>query len=357
MLARMRPFKDRDFIKTVDGFFSCVVGYIHPPDKIISYVKYIPDEKGRWGRDGERYRRFLPYYTIPFLMENIGFLREKYPKYVFYSDVMNTAMSCCPVNMVSEHYIPEVKLQRLLECEKRDPLQDKLVDLVELISSGNGDHKSFGVTGSILTDIHNPNFSDIDLTIHGRRSSLEAKKKLLNLYDYERTCVRRLEGEKLEEWCKSKAMAYSLTRDEAKVIYERKWNRGVFDGTFFSIHPTRLTEEITESYGDRIFHPKGIVRIRAIISDTRESIFLPCTYGIEKADVLEGPQVDDVREVTTYNGLFGDIFDPGEEIEALGKLEMVLDKRSNKEYHRLLVGSLFAKGLDYIKPLFPRERT
>jgi predicted nucleotidyltransferase len=350
----MRPYEDRDFIKTVDGFYSCVVGYIHPPDRVISYIKYIPASGGRWGRGEKRYGRFLPDYTVPSLIENIRFLRENHPKYVFYSNVLNTTMSCCPVNMISEHYAPEIKLRELFENEKRDPLQEELVSLVEVISGGNYSSRAFGVTGSILTDIHRPEFSDIDLTIYGRRSSLEARKRLLNLYDSEGTRLRRLEGRELEAWCESKTRIYPLTRDEAEDIYRRKWNRGIFEGTLFSIHPVRLTEEITEAYGDRVFLPQGMMRVEATISDTSESMFLPCTYGVEDVNVLEGPRIECVREMTTYEGIYGDIFDPGEEVEALGKLERVVDNRFNEEYHRLLVGSLEAEGSDYIKPSIPR---
>jgi len=42
---------DRDFIRTKEGFFWVVVGYTHPPNRIIAYLKYIPTTFGKW-KDG-----------------------------------------------------------------------------------------------------------------------------------------------------------------------------------------------------------------------------------------------------------------------------------------------------------------
>jgi len=42
---RRRP-KDRDFVETAEGFFFCLVGYLHPPDRYTAYLKYTPAESG-----------------------------------------------------------------------------------------------------------------------------------------------------------------------------------------------------------------------------------------------------------------------------------------------------------------------
>ncbi len=344
-----RPPKDRDFIETTDGFFSCVVGYLHPRDKIISYVKYIPNAGGKWGRRERRYKRFLGAYTIPHLADNINELGDKYPQYVFYSDVLNTTMSCCPLNFVRRLLHPEVKLQRLRLTQKRDPLQERVISLVSLLSKESGiSHRFFGVTGSILIDIHQPDFSDIDLTVYGRENSLKVKEAALNLYRSNRSPLRRLRGAVLDRWCEEKAKDFPITGEEARTIYERTWNRGVFGKTLFSIHPVRLDEEITETYGDRIFIPEGMAEIEAIISETDEAVFLPCTYGVETISVHKGEA--NITEITTYQGFYGDIVEEGETVAARGKLERVIDRRSGHEHYRLFIGSVDAQGRDYIKP-------
>ncbi|RJS76470.1 hypothetical protein CW712_01525, partial [Candidatus Bathyarchaeota archaeon] len=65
----------------------------------------------------------------------------------------------------------------------------------------------------------------------------------------------------------------------------------------------------------------------------------------------EGKRTDDIREVASYEGLYGGISEEGGEILVYGKLEHVSDIRLGTEYHRVLVGSKEAGGKDYIKPL------
>ncbi|MFQ5710706.1 MAG: hypothetical protein ACE5GD_02880 [Candidatus Geothermarchaeales archaeon] len=348
----MRALRDRDFVETPEGFFACVVGYLHPPDKVISYVKYVPHPTGKWGRDEKRYERLLPDYAMPTLLENIRALRESHPQYVFYSDVLNTTMSCCPLNRVKKRYHPEEKLHELEAAEALDPLQQKALSLASTLSEASGvPLRFFGVTGSILIDIHRPEFSDIDLTIYGRENALRLRETCQTLHGSKRSPIQRLSGTPLERWCENKARLHPLTKAEAKMILGRKWNRGAFEDTFYSLHPIRLDQEITETYGDRLYKPEGIATIKATVTDASQALFLPSTYRVQNAKVLEGPREINIKEVTTYEGLYGDILQAGEDFVARGKVERVLDKKSGDEYHRLFIGSAEAVGQDYIKPI------
>jgi len=85
----MRRLRDRDFLRTREGFLFCVVGYAHPHNRVISYLKYIPSSDGIWGVGSERYARTMPNYTIPSLLSNIEMLKKNYSHYVFRSRVFN----------------------------------------------------------------------------------------------------------------------------------------------------------------------------------------------------------------------------------------------------------------------------
>lgn len=63
-----------------------------------------------------------------------------------------------------------------------------------------------------------------------------------------------------------------------------------------------------------------------------------------------GALVEDVREVTSYEGFYSDLVSAGEEMVVRGKLERVEDNKSGEVYHRILVGSQEAQDTDYIKP-------
>ncbi|OYT44048.1 hypothetical protein B6U84_04865 [Candidatus Bathyarchaeota archaeon ex4484_40] len=295
----MRGFRDRDYLRTEEGYFFCVLGPVHPEDRVIAYLKYVPDPSGKWGRGSNRFRRALPHYTVDGLLETFRFLESR-PEYLF------------ELSGVPPSY--------------------------------------FGVTGSVLLDIHR-DFSDIDLLVYGKRNSESVRKALLQSYEERDSPVRRLHGEKAREWCLQKTELYPLTYEEAERILERRWNRGLFHGTLFSIHPVKLEGEVKEKYGDRVFRPEGTVKIEATVSDASEACFMPATYRVEDVRVVEGPRVRDIFEVVSYEGLYGDLAKDGERILAYGKLEGVTDRVSGLRYHRLLIGSQEARGRDYIKLL------
>jgi len=291
-------------------------------------------------------------YTIPSLLETFNTLKTKHPEYLFHSPVYNITMTAVPHNRIAQHYKPEEKLARLLQTKQKDALQQKLAALATFLSEKTGiaiNH--FGVTGSILLDIHNTKFSDIDLTVYGFENSLTLKKTLNQITTDTGSPVKRFEGAVLKEWCQKKAERYPLSFEDAKRIYERKWNLGLFEGTQFSIHPAKLEEELTEKYGDKTFQPVSQVTIKATVTDDRESLFLPCVYKVRDVEVIEGEQTGaDILEVVSYESLYDSLAENGEKIVAKGKLERVHDNRNGQEYYRLLVGSPEGKGEEYIKP-------
>jgi len=347
----MRGFRDRDNLETIEGYFFCVINSIHPEDRVIAYLKYVPDPSGKWGRENKKLRRALPNYTMHDLMETFKFLENNHPEYLYYSFVMSIKMSAVPLNRILTHFKPEEKLSQLIQMEKPDDLQRKVIDLTNLISDESGvSLEFFGVTGSILLDIHQ-DFSDIDLIIYGKKNSESVKETLKQIYENQDFPIRRFDEERIREWCLSKARMYPLTYEEAARIFEKRWNRGIFRGTLFSVHPVKLEGENNEKYGDRIFKPEGMIKIEAAVSDASEADFLPSVYKVEDVRVIEGRKVEEISEVASYEGLYGGLAEKGERILCYGKLEKVIDKRTGEQYHRVLIGSKEAEGKDYIKPL------
>ncbi|RJS83980.1 hypothetical protein CW702_03105 [Candidatus Bathyarchaeota archaeon] len=132
-----RRFRDRDYIETPEGFFFCVLGSIHPPDRVFAYLKYVPDQLGKWGVGKKRYRRILKYYTMDNLVETFKFL-ENWPKYLFFSDKWNVHLSAVPLRMIKRHFKPEERLLELLSKRSLDVLEDKAVRLIKIISERSG---------------------------------------------------------------------------------------------------------------------------------------------------------------------------------------------------------------------------
>ena len=345
----MCGFRDRDFLQTNEGFFFCVVGPLHPPERVISYIKYVPSESGIWGKDEKKFSRILQKYTIPNLLETFSYLETNYPHYLFHSPADNITITAVPHRNIKEHFKPEKTLSQLRRASQLDSLQQKLVRFTRFLEETSSiPEESFGVTGSLLLDIHQPKFSDLDVTIYGVKDSWLLNKALSENRDSEMP-MKRLEGKTLKEWCIRKAEQYPLSPAEASKIYERKWNLGVFEDKWVSIHPVKLENEVTGEYGEATYHPCGQVTIRAVVRDNTDCLFLPSVYQLKEVEVLEGPQLGKVTEVVSYESLYDSLAEKGETIRARGKLERVTEKGSSREHYRVLVGSPEGKGREYIK--------
>ncbi len=346
----MRRFRDRDFLQTKEGFFFCVVGPLHPPDRIISYLKYVPSKFGVWGKGEKRFRRVMRSYTIPNLLETFNFLERNYPHYLFHSSFYNITLTAVPQKHITEHYKPEEKLAQLKRVSRLDALQKKVTRLASFLAEiSNVPHHFFGVTGSILLNIHQAGFSDIDMTVYGLKNSLAVRKALVKNYGLSCSSAKRLKGKALKAWCARKATRYPLTYEEALKIYERKWNLGIFEGTLFSVHPVKLEREVVEEYGQKTYYPLGQATIRGVIYDNADYLFLPSVYRIGEAKIVEGPQITDIIEAVSYESLYDSLAEVGESIVVKGKLERVVDNKTGREHHRILVGSPEGKGTEYIK--------
>ena len=146
-----RKFRDQDFLSTKDGFIFCVVGPYHPADRVIGYLKYIPDQMGCWGRENAKFKRIMRVYNIPNLLEAMELLKNKHPQYLFFSQVYSITMSAVPLEFIKIHFKPEEKATELLNAPVLDTLQDKFVRLIQFLSeTASIPTECFGVTGSII---------------------------------------------------------------------------------------------------------------------------------------------------------------------------------------------------------------
>ena len=345
-----RGYRNRDYIETVEGLLFTVVGDIHPPDRVLAYLKYIPDSEGKWGTGTRRYDRALRYYSTLHLKETLNYLEQKYPQYLYNSKVQRIMISAVPLDSIRKHYCPEIRLSDLIATDSLDKVETKAVELSQLISRCSGvGISAFGVTGSVLVGIHNPKFSDVDLTVYGKENSLNVKATLTTM-EKESGKIRRFNEREINRWLKSASTLYPLERYEVEIVYRRHWNRGMFNGIAFSIHPGRVETEVEEKHGDRLYSTEGIVEAWAVVESADDSMFMPGEYHVNSVGITKGHRVPDVREIVTYEGFYCDIASPGEKVKIRGKLERIKNERTGEIYHRILIGSLEAKGSDYLKP-------
>lgn len=352
-IRRYNRFKNRDFLETVENILFCIVGEVHPNGCVVAYPRYVAtgeSSRSIWrSRDGLTYERLMKVYSMLSLKESIKLL-DRYPYYVRYIDAWGIHMPCIPIESIVRHFKPEEKLEEIMNRGAGDILEGKLTKLVEILIDSTGiPLEFFGVTGSILVGIHNPRFSDIDLTVYGLDESVKVREALLDLK--KSGVIKSLPQSHIEKSIYEKIRYYPLSVDDLRRIYNRVWQRGVFDDVYFSVHPERLY--VDERYGDRIYRHKGLARIIAEVVDDREGIFLPAVYSISILEWLEGDSRYDVEELVSFDGFFSSAFQIGDRIEVKAKLEEVYDRKRGKVYYRLVLGTLEYAGLEYAKILYP----
>lgn len=336
----MKP-KDRDMVETRDGLIFVVVGYLHPPGRVTAYLKYVPAAEGKWGRGNTRYTRILGYYHVTQVENTYGYLRENYPDYLYHCPVRNITVSCVPLSDIKSYYDPVERVNSLIREGASDSLEEKLLGLVEYLHEQADVEGRIGVTGSILTRSHNPAFSDIDVTVYGREESRRLNEAVLEAR--REGVIRGRSEDELEKWVAQRAEKFPLSQEELRRVASTRWNYGFYRGTYFSIHPTRTDDEITESYGDYIYSQLGEVEGTAVVADASESIYLPAIYRVTDSE-LENRRTK-VSEIVSYEGTYSGLFVSGDKVEFKGVLERYEGK---EEGHRVVLGGAGSTG-GYVK--------
>lgn len=335
----MRGFRDHDHVETLDGMVFTVVGNVHPPGRVLAYLKYRRLDGG--------YKRVLERYSMMDLEATLRLLSEEAPQHLFRDERLGFEFSAPMKTMIKRHLKPEARLGWILS-RGGDKLESLAGELASRLSGMSGvDPGCFGVTGSILLGIHHQLFSDLDLTVYGRDASLRVMEALKGMAHWGGWGFGRFSLEDLRAIYSERGLGSALSFKDYAVVYRRLWNRGLYKGVFFSVHPVKLEGEVEESYGDRLYRRLGEASIEATIAEAVDSIFYPGVYGVEDVQVLEGLKVDDLREIVCFEGLYCGIAVPGERMRAKGVVEKVEDK--GREWHRLVVGSRGTPG--YMKPV------
>ncbi len=346
----MRSFRDRDFIADNDGLIFCVVGNMHPPGKVICYLKYVPEYRrgyrSKWSRNGQYYGRILPYYSAVGVSKTYEYLEKHKPDYLVWDESLNIKFPMVPIESISIHYKPEERLNQILrECQ--DSLEHQVRELYTILADKSG-IDSFGVTGSILLGIHNPKISDIDLTVYGIENSWKVRHTMVEILEKQSYGIEKPKS-LVEKWAKHIVQIHKIQYQAALKLYMEKWNRALYKGRQFSVHPVKTEEEVKERYGSLRYQPLGMAKIKCTVEDARESLFIPAVYKVKDVKLLEGPsQTTQIEKIVTYEGLYSDVAVEGDKIVAYGKLEKILNIESGASGYRLLVGSQEAESKDYI---------
>ncbi len=332
---RARP---RDFIYTTDNLFFATTNYLHPEDRIISFLRYIPDINGDRSLNNQRYSKVDSNQAYKFLIENFN-------KYLFDCDITNVEMMGVPLENVEKLMHPTDRLREIMDAQNRDKLLNKVVKLAETLHEYTGlSYNKMGISGSILPGLYKEDVSDIDFVIYGLKNHRNIMDAFANIKK-ENGILKGIEEEYWKRLYQKRLKDSSLTYEEFQWYENRKHNRGIIDGTLFDILQTRDWDEITGSYGSIRYEPMGIIEVECTVKDALAAFDNPAVYKVDDLKTIKGPEVP-VTEIVSYTHTYAGQAREGENIIARGKLEKFIGE---KKGYRLVVGTTRESIGEYIK--------
>lgn len=331
--------RPRDFIYTRDDLFLATTTYLHPDDRIMAFLRYIPKEDGERFRNGSRYSKVDSKQAYQFLNEN-------FPDYLFHCNVSQVQMMGVPLNRIKKILRPQERLKEILELSSPDGLLSKVITVAETFQDEAGIPVShMGVSGSILPGLYDPAVSDIDFVIYGLENHRKGMKTFDGMKDDPDKPLNPIEEDYWLRLYEKRIKDSSLSYDEFRWYENRKNNRGMVDGTLFDILATRNWSEIDGNYGDNKYEPLGSAEIECTVKNAIASFDNPAVYQVEDVEILDGPNVP-LIEVASYTHTYAGQALDGERIIVKGKLERVTGK---KIIYRLIVGTNRESLGEYIK--------
>jgi predicted nucleotidyltransferase len=335
--------KDKDFVETKEGLFFTVVGYLHPPDSYTAYLKYRPNPKGKWERGDVRYERMIQVYSAAEVQSSSNWLLENHPEYIQLDPVRGFKLPLVPWKNTVAYYLPEVRMAEIIR-NPQDPLESKAKALVTLLSEASDVELSrFGVSGSILLEIHNPMFSDIDLLVYGQENVHRVRDVMDELFGENK--VKPYSGEEIQAWQLRQVRSLGVPARFAEQIAWSHWQRGRFGKTSFSITPVRMDGEIMNQYGTETYSPVETVEFTATIIEDEANLFVPARYFVGDISMEEGnTELPALTEVVSFEGVFSAVFHKGDRVRIRGMVEAIRNQQGNILRNQVIVGALSAQG-------------
>jgi predicted nucleotidyltransferase len=315
--------RDGDAVVTGHGFVFYVFGYEHPHDSYHGFLKYVPEEHApnfdlewlplTWQMNGATLLRPTELYSPEGYPRLVEAFRTHYPDYVVRSEQLDRWMITIPRNLISIVHRPSRQLMILKRRGPSDPLEEKALALIALLSETAGIPQAhLGVHGSISLGTHHEG-SDIDLAVYGAANFRKAKTALIHLENVGALKLKR--GDRFDA---------------------KRLNRGLYKGEDFVINATRRYSEIRTR--PRTYRPIGSIEVECRCSSARESVFRPAVYEVDGCREVDGGRnLGEVTEVVSMVGMYRDVAAVGEAMRAKGMLEEI--RENGERRHRIVVGA------------------
>lgn len=334
--------RDRDIFSDIQGRLFVTLGYIQPPDRILSFLKYVPDKEGKWHAGDTRYRRMF-WGSVDSTVEGMVKLP---PNFTVFDSHFQTDLVEPPRTVVQDYFSSEKRLMEIIE-EPKDALEELVKQAAETIHDRlNMSMDSIGISGSILWKGHNPKYSDINMNIYGFKESWNLYDNYANLENKEaQTRIRCL-----PEWNmgmeRVKKRIPSLDLTDLQTLFSRRKAIYIKDQCI-GITPILKPEEAPINHGFESYTTlaQEPVKLSLVVEDADYGIFHPAILNTEPA-IVEGVTV---TRIMIYDGAFGGLFKNDDRIEVSGTLQKIIQTDTNTESHQLMVGTKVGSGKEYVR--------
>lgn len=322
--------REGDVIETVENAFFDVKGLLHPPDKIVAFIRFYPDP------DGDRVKNKTRYRKVYALSNRYAWLKEKFPEYLVYDPVFNEQLCEVPVEKVKTLYQPIDRLRNLRYGDNLDDVERQVLEFMVLLKEhANISWSKIGISGSVLEKLHTKT-SDIDPIVYGSKNGNKVQLVLKSLLEDDEDLVRPYSSYELRELFAFRSKDTITSFEDFVRTESRKVLQGKFMGRDYFIRFVKDWPELNEQYGSTIFNPMGYARIKATVIDNSESIFTPCCYKLNNVEILAGKHVEPIVEIVSFRGRFCEQARNGETVIAQGKVERMQQKGELDRYRMLL---------------------
>lgn len=342
MLSSTNNFRDGDIFVTKHGFIFYTFGYVHPPTRIIAYLKYIPKELStlfpltyhatEWKNGSQVLVRPTKLYSPTNFHLVLNTFKTHFPEFLFNCPYNSKTLIAIPLSSIQNIHTSQQSLTTLKHQGSLDALQKLALELIQLLAtSSHISLKHFGIHGSLALGIHS-DFSDIDLSVYGR-----------------------IQFHKVHQ-----SMATLVQQGHLKYLFEDKTdtlrrNKGIYKGKKFVINAIRMREELTDTYGQYRYQAIQPLHFKATIVNDSESIFKPACYQITNYAPLDAASQLPIKKIPdtliSMIGRYRNIVGNGCQIEAVGNLEKLIEQTNDAVGYRVVVGSATIGVEEYLWPL------
>ncbi|MFW9821432.1 MAG: hypothetical protein ACFFE4_00765 [Candidatus Thorarchaeota archaeon] len=333
-----------DYIKGIEGDYIetkkanlifDVKGLLHPFDRKICFLRFYPHPKGDRIRNGIRYKKVYNFD------ERYSLLKNNYPEYVFNSKELDMEIQGVSNNDIKKIYTPRNCFKELIEKNTLSVTEENSKKLCELfVNEGNIARDSIGITGSLMVGL-NKDDSDIDIIIYGTERSIKFQENLKHLI-MKSDQIRMYNQEEYKAHYKWRVGGSDITFEEFMRSEQRKLHQGKYQGIDFFIRYIKSSSDWKGQFYDYQYKNYGRIKAEVLITDSKDSIFTPCSYNVETKKILDkNSSLNDVsqqeiNEISSFRARFCEQAKKGETFIVEGKLEKVVFKK-DQEYFRILL--------------------